>query len=279
MKTLKFDPTLIPLIQAGTKTVTWRVYDDKDIQSGYELTFFNSETGEQFGIAWVTGCSNKTLGTLSAADMHGHEAYASPEELLATYRQYYGDQVDYATEVKVITFTFEPRLFSKITVVNEADEVIGAEYMPIAIAKGCIRRAAAIVIVNEREQVLIQKRSERVNHPGKLDISAAGQVDAGETYGDAAKRELAEELGVVGLPLKAVGTPLRVTNFFIAVYRVDITSATEIVFDTHEVAEVLWYDVDTLQNEMVTNPDKFTLTCREVWVQVSTTFTTTDNPE
>lgn len=93
MKTLKFAPHLVPLIISGEKTTTWRLFDDKDIQEGDDLTFINKETEENFGTAIITNLYKKTLGTLTSDDWIGHEKFA-PEEMYTTYRKYYGDKVD-----------------------------------------------------------------------------------------------------------------------------------------------------------------------------------------
>lgn len=67
--------------------------------------------------------------------------------------------------------------------------------------EGSLHGTAHIWIVRENDKsgydVLLQKRSEKKDsHPGCYDISSAGHVDAGETYLEAAKRELYEELGI-----------------------------------------------------------------------------------
>lgn len=51
----------------------------------------------------------KTLGTLEESDWNGHERYDSDETMYATYRSYYGDQVNPDTEVKLIQFTFKAK--------------------------------------------------------------------------------------------------------------------------------------------------------------------------
>ncbi len=54
--------------------------------------------------------------------------------------------------------------------------------------------------------MLLQKRSAHVRSgAGKWDDSVAGHVDEGETYLEAATRELAEEIGVVNTDLEEVG--------------------------------------------------------------------------
>lgn len=106
MKTLKFSTDLVSLIRSGTKTSTWRLFDDKDLQVGDEVAFLDKETGEQFGTARITGLTVRTLGTLTEADWQGHERYASEEEMYESFRKYYGPEVDQDTEVKILSFDF-----------------------------------------------------------------------------------------------------------------------------------------------------------------------------
>lgn len=108
MKTLKFRPHLVDQILSGEKTTTWRIFDDKDLTVGDELTLINKETLEEFGRATVTDLRVKTLGTLTQEDWEGHEQFASEDEMYATYRKYYGDTVGPDTEVKILTFNFTP---------------------------------------------------------------------------------------------------------------------------------------------------------------------------
>ncbi|MEK7639354.1 MAG: ASCH domain-containing protein [Patescibacteria group bacterium] len=106
MKTLKFAPELCTQILEGTKTSTWRLFDDKDLQTGDELVFLNKETLEQFGTAKVITLYTKTLGTLDDSDWEGHERFSSDEEMYIIYKQYYGDRVSPDTELKIIQFDF-----------------------------------------------------------------------------------------------------------------------------------------------------------------------------
>lgn len=108
MKTLKFQPHLVPEILSGQKISTWRLFDDKNLQVGDELSFINKETGEIFGTAIITSLEIKTLGTLTDEDWKGHERYASEEAMYASFRAYYGDTVGPDTEVKMLKFVFSP---------------------------------------------------------------------------------------------------------------------------------------------------------------------------
>lgn len=107
MKNLKFEPHLCEKILSGSKTSTWRLFDDKDLQVGDTLQLINRETLEIFGTATITELHAKKLGALTPEDWVGHEKYSSEEAMYATYRKYYGDRVDENTEVKIISFDLE----------------------------------------------------------------------------------------------------------------------------------------------------------------------------
>lgn len=106
MKTLKFTENLIPLILSGEKTFTWRIFDDKDLSLGDELSFINKATGGEFAKARIVSIYEKTLGQIDETDFdNGHERFESPEEMLASYRSYYGDTtITINTMLKLIGF-------------------------------------------------------------------------------------------------------------------------------------------------------------------------------
>jgi isopentenyldiphosphate isomerase len=56
-----------------------------------------------------------------------------------------------------------------------------------------------IFLFNGAGEIYVQRRSDaKDRHPGKLDSSAAGHVDPGESYHETAMRELREEIGISG---------------------------------------------------------------------------------
>ncbi len=270
MKTLKFKSHLAEQIIAGEKTSTWRLFDDKDLTVGDEVTFFDKETGAQFGIAHLTQVYTKTLGSLTDADWVGHERFVSEEEMYATYRQYYGDRVNKDTEVKIIHFTFVRKLFKKCVVVDENDQELGAEYIPIAIEKGLIRRVVRVFVFNQSGQVLVHRRSQSVSKPLLLEVSATGHVDEGESYELAAKRELAEELGLTTADLQKICEPVLFAEFYVGFYSVVVPDNEAINFSPEEVAEVLWYDKNELTEAIAKRPEEFTLALRESWLHLQT---------
>jgi isopentenyl-diphosphate delta-isomerase type 1 len=88
-------------------------------------------------------------------------------------------------------------------IVDDDDRVIGTA--PRHECHGnpaLIHRAVHVLIFNRAGQLLLQKRSpDKDIQPGKWDTSVGGHLDPGETYLQAAIREMHEELGLSGLPL------------------------------------------------------------------------------
>lgn len=88
----------------------------------------------------------------------------------------------------------------EVVVVNEDDEIIGTMPKDEAHKNGVPHRVAFTYVENSVGQILIQIRMS-----GRLDHSSAGHVKVGESYEEAAIRELEEELGIRGVSLEYVG--------------------------------------------------------------------------
>lgn len=88
-------------------------------------------------------------------------------------------------------------------IVNEDDQVIGqASRSECHGDPALIHRVAHVHVFNRRGELLLQKRSlQKDIQPGKWDTSVGGHLDRGETYLLAARREMAEELGLTGISL------------------------------------------------------------------------------
>src|SRR6266567_1009893 len=99
MKTLKLDHELAKLVVRGDKKSTWRLFDDKDLTVNDQVRLIdkvdpkNHETWKAIGIASISAILQKRFGDLTDEDMDGHEKFASKDEMLATYRKYYGPEV------------------------------------------------------------------------------------------------------------------------------------------------------------------------------------------
>lgn len=107
MKTLKFMPSLVPLVLSGEKTSTWRLFDDKDLRKDDNLLLINKATGEEFAKATITKIEEKKLKDLEESDFEGHEKFESEEKMYQAYRSYYGDKVTPDTIIKMVDFKLE----------------------------------------------------------------------------------------------------------------------------------------------------------------------------
>jgi 16S rRNA (adenine1518-N6/adenine1519-N6)-dimethyltransferase len=90
-------------------------------------------------------------------------------------------------------------------VVNEQNEVIAQRPRGEVHRERLHHRAVHIFVFNQRGDIFLQRRSRwKDAHPRRWDSSAAGHVNAGDTYDATAPRELEEELGVTA-PLEVLG--------------------------------------------------------------------------
>ncbi|MHB8174220.1 MAG: NUDIX hydrolase [Nitrospirota bacterium] len=89
-------------------------------------------------------------------------------------------------------------------VVNEQGEVIGKA--PRSECHGnpaLVHRAAHVLVFNKKGELLLQLRSrDKDIQPGKWDTSVGGHLGVGESYEQAALREMGEELGIEPPELK-----------------------------------------------------------------------------
>lgn len=151
-----------------------------------------------------------------------------------------------------------------ITIVDENDNVVGAETRKNARKRGLRHRIVRIFLVNAAGQILLQRRSlELDDNPGKWDQSAGGHVDEGEDYEEAAIRETQEELGVAVKELVHAGKMYierpaqdgfirRFQAVFIAPYDGPVRPNKE------EVAEVQWFSPNEIDDLYAARPDDFT---------------------
>jgi isopentenyl-diphosphate Delta-isomerase len=82
-------------------------------------------------------------------------------------------------------------------VVDEDDTVVDKQPRGECVNRGLLHRAILVFLVNDQGQVYLQKRARDVLfYPGYWSASVTGHVSSGETYLEAAKREVEEELGI-----------------------------------------------------------------------------------
>ena len=128
---------------------------------------------------------------------------------------------------------------------------------------GNFHRTAHIWIMNNKKELLLQKRSAtKTSHPNCWDISGAGHIKAGETVLEGAIRELNEELGIKinGGDLKFIATVKSTKNpknmEFAYVYLLRCNEKVEnYIFEDDEVSEVKYVYFEELE-KMVANREE-----------------------
>jgi len=132
--------------------------------------------------------------------------------------------------------------------VDEHDNVLGSVARKKAHAEKLNHRSIYIIVKNSKDQILFQKRSSKKDtHPYLWTLSVGGHVAYPETYLEAAKKELKEELGI-NLPLKFIkkiylNEPREFCHAYLAK-----TDKTPTKFDKDEISQVKWVDIKELNN-------------------------------
>lgn len=96
-----------------------------------------------------------------------------------------------------------------VDIVDEKNNVVGSADVATVHDKKLMHRVVGVFVFDASGNLYLQKG----NKFGKLDISVGGHVQKGETYEDAAHREMFEELGLAAL-LSHVSTFLPIETRF-----------------------------------------------------------------
>ncbi|MBR8641829.1 NUDIX domain-containing protein [Streptomyces tuirus] len=135
--------------------------------------------------------------------------------------------------------------------VDEQDRVLGVVDRDEAIRRGWLHRVATTVCRDPRGRVLVYRRPEHASRfPGHYDWLFGGGVEVGETYQEAAARELAEELGV-RVPVRFVFKFLcrgAISPYWLGVHEAVVSEA--VVPDPGEVAWCGWLGAQEFQEAL-----------------------------
>jgi len=117
-------------------------------------------------------------------------------------------------------------------------------------------RTIFIIVKDEKDKVLLQKRSSSKDlYPNCWDLSVGGHVNYGETYTEAAIKELREELGIVTnvKGLRFIGevlVRLPSSNEFFHVFEYELKSVDEITLNADEVDSTMWMSIEQVKESM-----------------------------
>ena len=135
------------------------------------------------------------------------------------------------------------------------------EEREVAHQKGLWHRAVVVFLMNDKNQVLLQRRSAtKKKWPNMLDVSAGGHSDAGEFGFETAIRETYEELGVkvekeqltfLGCTKSSFSKPEMTDNMFNEYYvAFSNVEASSIKLQMEEVSEVKYVTLEELRTMM-----------------------------
>ncbi|MBI5556306.1 MAG: NUDIX domain-containing protein [Deltaproteobacteria bacterium] len=90
----------------------------------------------------------------------------------------------------------------QVAIVDESNVVVGSAGRGEMRRLNLIHRATYVMLFNSRGELFVQKRTLGKDiYPGFHEVACGGVVQAGEEYDVSARRELAEETGIVGAEL------------------------------------------------------------------------------
>jgi 8-oxo-dGTP pyrophosphatase MutT (NUDIX family) len=143
-----------------------------------------------------------------------------------------------------------------VDIVDEFDHVVDSVPRRVMRAERLRHRAVFIAVVDGMGRLLVHRRSPAKDvWPGWCDIAVGGVVGAGETYLEAAHRELAEEIGVTTETLAELdlgeSRPYDDDQVSLLARCYLVTSEGPFTFDDGEVVEAWWVHRDGLDDLLV----------------------------
>ncbi len=151
-----------------------------------------------------------------------------------------------------------------VDIVDDDDRVIATVTRAEMRAKRLQHRSVGIAVLSSDGRLLIHRRSaDKDLWPGWWDIAAGGVVTAGESYEAAARRELAEELGVDAVELDYLGQSHYIDDHLAALCRgYRVVHDGPFNFDDGEIVEARWVTPAELKTMRTTHrflPDSIAL--------------------
>lgn len=144
----------------------------------------------------------------------------------------------------------------RLDVVDEMDQVVGQTDISVAnVDPKIIHREVGIFIFDDQNRALVQKRGlAKRQNPGVWTVAAAGHVSSGQSYEEAAHKELLEELGFdtklvfVRKLLNHQKNETRFSSLYMGKYR-----GEQIVLQENEVDQIMFISPEGLEEFVKSN--------------------------
>lgn len=143
-------------------------------------------------------------------------------------------------------------------VVDEEDQVLERLPRSVVHERGLMHRSVHVFVFNTEGLLLIHLRSaDKDEYPSLWTSSASGHVSAGESYDDAAPRELAEELGLHEPLTRLAKFPAseQTAREFTMLY--ELMTDTPPEFDQAEIERIEFRDPLELLHDLRRDPESF----------------------
>jgi isopentenyl-diphosphate delta-isomerase len=152
----------------------------------------------------------------------------------------------------------------QVVLVDEQGNELGLMGKTEAHEKGLLHKAISVIIFNSKGEMLIQQRAFSKYHwAGIWSNTCCSHPRAGESFADAAKRRLKEELGIT--------TALKQEFFFTYQAKDEKSGLTEHEYDwvftgtfdeafeynKHEINDIKWMSKEALEKDMSEHPDEY----------------------
>ncbi|UZO79411.1 isopentenyl-diphosphate Delta-isomerase [Aquimarina sp. ERC-38] len=157
----------------------------------------------------------------------------------------------------------------RVILVDENDNEIGTMPKMEAHEKACLHRAFSVFILNEKEEVMLQKRALHKYHsPGLWTNTCCSHQRVGESNLEAGKRRLQEEMGfttdltdsisfIYKAPFDNGLTEHEYDHVLIGSY------TDNPIINKEEVADWKWMAIDDIRQDIKENPKTYT-----VWFKI-----------
>jgi len=144
-----------------------------------------------------------------------------------------------------------------LTQVDENNTIIGGISRGIAHnTPGIFYRTIYILVFNDKNQVLLQKRSSTKDlYPSCWDLSVGGHVNLGDSYLETAIREIKEEVSIYAtkddLFFKGeVLVKLPSSGEYFYVYEYKLKPTDKITASIEEINQIQWMSIDDIKKSM-----------------------------
>lgn len=157
----------------------------------------------------------------------------------------------------------------KVVLVDEKDNVIGSMEKIQAHKDALLHRAFSVFVINSDNEIMLQRRALGKYHsPGLWTNTCCSHPRVNESYSDGAHRRMIEEMGfdcslkdvfsfIYKAPFSNGLTEHELDHVFIGY------SNQEPIINTEEVDSWKWISIDKLKEDLIKNPDIYT-----VWFKI-----------